>query len=282
MLIRRVDSRKLGLSVKPHKPAGLHVGLSASHFGFLADAKPAKWLAKPTKWLASQKAGRGRVMPPKSTPTPETSHSVRAQAAFASQKLKDTSEHYAFVAKFSGSGWDDDEKHATNTDEIHCRLHKGLHWKQDIRPTAKNYAKCFKRPCPYYEKLSIIYHGMKNKATGEHVVHLASKKTRKSRKKRKNGENTDSHHAGPSTAPSDAPTAGTDDRLLLGALNVDGNTAGNEEVDGLASSREAVKPKPRLDKPSQAKSTASGGLGLGLGVAEAQAKGSSRGLEGAK
>ncbi|KAJ7328319.1 hypothetical protein DFH08DRAFT_815821 [Mycena albidolilacea] len=54
------------------------------------------------------------------------------------------------------------------------------------------------------------------------------------------------------------------------------------DVPGLASSREAAKPKPQLDKPSQAKSTASGRLGLGLGVAEAQAKGSSRGLEGAK
>ncbi|KAJ7711018.1 hypothetical protein B0H14DRAFT_2645980 [Mycena olivaceomarginata] len=43
-----------------------------------------------------------------------------------------------------------------------------------------------------------------------------------------------------------------------------------------------TKPKPRLDKPSQVKSTALGGLRLGLGVAEAQAKGSSRGLEGAK
>ncbi|KAJ6565850.1 hypothetical protein DFH09DRAFT_1081506 [Mycena vulgaris] len=45
------------------------------------------WLAKPTKWLASPNAGRGRVMPPKSTPTPETSQSARAQATFASQKV---------------------------------------------------------------------------------------------------------------------------------------------------------------------------------------------------
>jgi hypothetical protein len=50
----------------------------------------------------------------------------------------------------------------------------------------------------------------------------------------------------------------------------------------LASSHEAAKPKPWLDKPRQTKSTASGGLGLGLGVAEAQAKGSSHSLEGAK
>jgi hypothetical protein len=41
-----------------------------------------------------------------------------------------------------------------------------------------------------------------------------------------------------------------------------------------------MKTKLRLDKPSQAKSTALGGLGLG--VAEAQAKGSSHGLEGVK
>ncbi|KAJ7100407.1 heme peroxidase [Mycena epipterygia] len=40
--------------------------------------------------------------------------------------------------------------------------------------------------------------------------------------------------------------------------------------------------KPWLDKPSQAKSLASGGLVLGLGVTEAQATGSSRGLEGEK
>jgi hypothetical protein len=61
--------------------------VSASHFSFLADAKPAKWLAKPTKWLASRNAGLGLVMPPKSKPKPETSHSARAQATFASQKV---------------------------------------------------------------------------------------------------------------------------------------------------------------------------------------------------
>ncbi|KAJ7314359.1 hypothetical protein DFH08DRAFT_821390 [Mycena albidolilacea] len=56
----------------------------------------------------------------------------------------------------------------------------------------------------------------------------------------------------------------------------------NSDAPGLASSPEAPKPKPWLDKPSQAKSLASGGLGLGLGVTEAQSKGSSRGLEGGK
>ncbi|KAJ7265671.1 hypothetical protein C8J57DRAFT_1229900 [Mycena rebaudengoi] len=48
---------------------------------------PARWLAKPTKWLASRNAGFGLVMPPKSKPKPETNHSARAQATFASQKV---------------------------------------------------------------------------------------------------------------------------------------------------------------------------------------------------
>ncbi|KAJ7791982.1 hypothetical protein B0H14DRAFT_3499888 [Mycena olivaceomarginata] len=62
--------------------------------------------------------------------------------------------------------WNNDDKHATNTDEYIANF---------IKTHGKDYAKCFKRPCPYYEKLDIIYDGMKNKANGEHVVHLASK-----------------------------------------------------------------------------------------------------------
>ncbi|KAF8148513.1 hypothetical protein K438DRAFT_1779584 [Mycena galopus ATCC 62051] len=99
----QMDNQKHGLSFKPHKPAALHVGylrgtysnvfstsnLTRGPYITCSQHKPlwSKWLAKPTKWLASRNAGRGRVMPPKSTPTPETSQSARAQATFASQKL---------------------------------------------------------------------------------------------------------------------------------------------------------------------------------------------------
>ncbi|KAJ6501234.1 hypothetical protein C8R47DRAFT_1068214 [Mycena vitilis] len=62
-------------------------GIDARHFIFLAGAKPTNWLAKPTFWLASRLAGRGRVMQPKSTPTPETSQFARTQASLASQKV---------------------------------------------------------------------------------------------------------------------------------------------------------------------------------------------------
>ncbi|KAJ7826410.1 hypothetical protein B0H14DRAFT_2595880 [Mycena olivaceomarginata] len=76
---------------RPHQRAE-----RASHFSILADAKPAEWLAKPTKWLASHSAGRGRVIAPKSTPPPNTSHLARAQATFASQKEFTSSVGYTF------------------------------------------------------------------------------------------------------------------------------------------------------------------------------------------
>ncbi|KAJ7934319.1 hypothetical protein B0H13DRAFT_1855214 [Mycena leptocephala] len=103
----QVYAQKYSLSVKGHKPAGLHVliisadddehspnieimGLKGTYLPqcwVLDEVQLAEWLAKPTKWLASRNAGHGRVMPPKSTPTPETSHLARAQATFASQKV---------------------------------------------------------------------------------------------------------------------------------------------------------------------------------------------------
>ena len=52
------------------------------------------------------------------------------------------------------------------------------------------------------------------------------------------------------------------------------------DAPGLASSHEAKKPKPWLDKPSQAKLLASGRLWLWLEVPEAKAKASSPGFRG--
>jgi hypothetical protein len=45
----------------------------------------------------------------------------------------------------------------------------------------KKYARCFKKPCPFYTELDELYAGLKNRATGENVVHLPKK--RKSRGK---------------------------------------------------------------------------------------------------
>ncbi|KAJ6452098.1 hypothetical protein C8R45DRAFT_1113215 [Mycena sanguinolenta] len=64
---------------------------------------------------------------------------------------KDIFELYLFVEKFGGTGWDDNKKHATH---------------------GKKYAPCFKKPCPFYAELNELYDGLKNRATGEHVIHF--------------------------------------------------------------------------------------------------------------
>ncbi|KAJ7785108.1 hypothetical protein DFH07DRAFT_763721 [Mycena maculata] len=73
---------------------------------------------------------------------------------------------YIFVAKFSGTGWDAED----NTQQIYIK---------DFIPThGKKYAQCFKIPCPYYIELDTLFDGMKNHATGEHVIHLGCKQSK--------------------------------------------------------------------------------------------------------
>ncbi|KAJ6459860.1 hypothetical protein C8R45DRAFT_1081267 [Mycena sanguinolenta] len=188
--------------------------------------------------------------------------------------MKETFELYMFVAKFSGSGWDNDEKHATNTPEYVADF---------LKVHGKDYACCFKSPCPYYDKLDSIYDGMINKATGENVVHLGQKMKRKRRPKA--DENVTAQKAGPSTAPSDTPTghpdrsergttpseattdgthraesstaapglptASTEDRQPLTPLNVVGNDRGNVE----ANVRFLLSP-PKSTQPSRRRTRA--------------------------
>ncbi|KAJ6456677.1 hypothetical protein C8R45DRAFT_1034035 [Mycena sanguinolenta] len=167
--------------------------------------------------------------------------------------MKETLELYVFVAKFSGTGWDNDEKHATNTPEYVADF---------LKVHGKDYARCFKSPCPYYDKLDLIYDGMMNKATSENVVHLGTKTKRKH--KPKADENAVAQKAGPSTSdmptvhpdrsergttPPEATTDGThraesgtgapslptgsaEDRQPLAPLNVLGNDRGNVEANG--------------------------------------------------
>ncbi|KAJ7839105.1 hypothetical protein B0H14DRAFT_3458867 [Mycena olivaceomarginata] len=80
--------------------------------------------------------------------------------------LKEKFEAYLFVKKYSGIGWDDEDHHATATEEV---------IKTFLEAHGTKYAKskCFKTPCPYYIKLDELYDGMVNKATGEHVHPIA-------------------------------------------------------------------------------------------------------------
>ncbi|KAJ7839270.1 hypothetical protein B0H13DRAFT_2366920 [Mycena leptocephala] len=90
---------------------------------------------------------------------------------------KEAFEAYLFVEKFSGSGWDDEDEQATNTDE---------YIEDFIATHGKQYAKCFTKPCLYYTLLDSLYVGLRNRATGYHVVHFG-KQTPKKKTKRADG-----------------------------------------------------------------------------------------------
>ncbi|KAJ7214888.1 hypothetical protein GGX14DRAFT_609652 [Mycena pura] len=78
---------------------------------------------------------------------------------------KDIYEDYVFVRKFSGHGWDDTENHATATEQ---------HIADFILEYGKQYNRCFKKPCPFYDRLDELYDGGKNRATGEAILHLGA------------------------------------------------------------------------------------------------------------
>ncbi|KAJ7809884.1 hypothetical protein B0H14DRAFT_2607694 [Mycena olivaceomarginata] len=79
------------------------------------------------------------------------------------EDLKKTFELYLFVEKFSGSRWDEDEKHASNTPE---------YIEDFLKVHSKKYVQCFKKACPFYQELNELYDGFRNRATGEHIVHF--------------------------------------------------------------------------------------------------------------
>ncbi|KAJ7715345.1 hypothetical protein B0H16DRAFT_1477500 [Mycena metata] len=110
--------------------------------------------------------------------------------------LKSTFTLYIFVRKYSGTGWDEDEHHATNTKE----------YIEDFTKThGKEYARCFTTPCPYWTKLNTLFDGMINKATGKNVVHLPTKR----RRSRKVKDTTTTPAASSSTSATAASTSRT-------------------------------------------------------------------------
>ncbi|KAJ7192884.1 hypothetical protein GGX14DRAFT_405940 [Mycena pura] len=97
--------------------------------------------------------------------------SQKTSTQLSSRQLKGVYEDYQYVLGFSGTGWDDHGKHATNTEE---------YVEDFIRMHGEQYKRCFKKPCPYYDKLDELYDGAKNRATGEHVLLLGKKKKKTS------------------------------------------------------------------------------------------------------
>ncbi|KAJ7342513.1 hypothetical protein DFH08DRAFT_963257 [Mycena albidolilacea] len=154
----------------------------------------------------------------------------------------------------NGTGWDEEEKHAVNTTEyikeflasvVQMRI--GAKFVLQARRVAKcremiAYYKLFARmatsedkisrsltswPCPFYSELNELYDGLKNRATGEHVVHFP----RKSRSRTSGVENNNPAAAAASTSTAKAPTlnemAASDARAPMLAL---GNILPEEEI----------------------------------------------------
>ncbi|KAJ7703923.1 hypothetical protein B0H17DRAFT_1193855 [Mycena rosella] len=99
---------------------------------------------------------------------------------------------YVFVRKYSGTGWDDEEKHATNTKEYIEELTK---------TRGKDYMCCFTTPCPYWMQLDTFFEGMNSRATGENIIHLPTKKTRICKNKNKNAATAPSASTSTSHTP---------------------------------------------------------------------------------
>ncbi|KAJ7753039.1 hypothetical protein B0H14DRAFT_2980066, partial [Mycena olivaceomarginata] len=130
-------------------------------------------------------------------------------------QLKEKFEAYLFVKKYSGIGWDDEDHHATATEEV---------IKTFLEAHGTKYAKCFKTPCPYYIKLDELYDGMVTKQTGEHVVHLG-----KPKKKRKTKKTSDPSTASTSTATPNPATPAPNNTATTATAAAAGNDDTNKE-----------------------------------------------------
>ncbi|KAJ7602756.1 hypothetical protein B0H17DRAFT_1154910 [Mycena rosella] len=99
---------------------------------------------------------------------------------------------YVFVRKYSGTGWDNEEKHATNTKE---------YIEEFTKTHGKDYTRCFTTPCPYWTPLDALFEGMNSRATGANIIHLPTKKTRIRKNKTKNAATAPSVSTSTSRAP---------------------------------------------------------------------------------
>ncbi|KAJ7477713.1 hypothetical protein FB451DRAFT_1243045 [Mycena latifolia] len=122
--------------------------------------------------------------------------------------LKSTFEDYLCVKKFSGTGWDNEEKRATGTTDYI----EGF-----VATHGQKYEKCFEKACPYYMELDTLYDGMKNRATGDNVVSFGRKS---SKKNKTSNEQENSGDASGSTASKTTPSNDSGARAPMSELNI--------------------------------------------------------------
>ncbi|KAJ7241860.1 hypothetical protein C8J57DRAFT_1477674 [Mycena rebaudengoi] len=121
--------------------------------------------------------------------------------------LKATFEDYLFVKKLSGTGWDDEEKHATGTTD-YIDGFAATH--------GQKYERCFETPCPY-TLLDTLYDGMKNRATGDNAIIFGRRKS--SRKKTPTEQENGGDTSG-STASNTTPSNDAGGRVPMTELNI--------------------------------------------------------------
>ncbi|KAJ6606941.1 hypothetical protein B0H10DRAFT_1956738 [Mycena sp. CBHHK59/15] len=104
---------------------------------------------------------------------PEIVAAVQALSLGEASQRPDQFELYLFMEKFSGTGWDDEVEHATNTEDY---VKDFLAVWLEIWAHGKKYAPCFKKAFPYYAEMNELYDGLKNRASGKNIVHFPKKR----------------------------------------------------------------------------------------------------------
>ncbi|KAF8209260.1 hypothetical protein K438DRAFT_1960991 [Mycena galopus ATCC 62051] len=137
--------------------------------------------------------------------------------------VKNTFEEYEFVRGKSGVGWDDETKMATAEADFVATF---------TEAHGTKYLKCFKKPCPFYDRLAQLFGG--NKATGAHILHLVkSKKTKLS-----------ASAATPTAGSASSSTSAPKRKARQPLENLD-----NETIDVPSDSDDAVMKPPPSPKP---------------------------------
>ncbi|KAF7348749.1 Myb-DNA-bind-3 domain-containing protein [Mycena venus] len=163
--------------------------------------------------------------------------------------LKGVFEDYLFVKKFSGTGWDDENKCATNTED---------YIEEFVAAHGQKYAKCFEKSCPFYDELDNLYEGLKNKATGDHVVTFGKRSASKKKRTKSSQNSTEKENPDPPTASQTTPGTESGDRAPMTPLNMslqnDGEGSAEPYDDEL--SRSPPKPSPPTRRRTRADSDA--------------------------
>ncbi|KAJ7312379.1 hypothetical protein DFH08DRAFT_973459 [Mycena albidolilacea] len=147
-------------------------------------------------------------------------HSTSTPAA-----LKEKFEVYLFVKKYSEIGWDDEDHHATVTEEV-------------IKTFLEHTTSAAESTLIHIPSLSVLCDEMVNKATGEHVVHLGNPAKKKHKSKKASDPSTTSTLTVTPNPTTMAPNSTTTTTMTAAAAGNNDTKRENEiiEIDGVEDS----------------------------------------------